>query len=255
MTTSALRLSCAAFIAAIGLLSAGCATTSGTQPAATPQYVVDAVASKERPAADVARDADRKPAELLALSGVKPGDKVLEFAGFGNYFTRLLSPIVGPKGSITMLDLPYTEARSGKASREFIAAHPNTQYVIADYNTAVLPQNLDSVFIVLYYHDLGIQKIDTAQLNAKIFKALKPGGIYFIVDHNAAPGASLADAQKIHRIDPAIIRKEVTAAGFELVTDSKLLANPGDDHSWQPFTAGKRGTTDQSVLKFRKPKK
>lgn len=266
MERTVLRLSFAALAATMGLACAGIATAAEPAaaapppkpyaiPAGTSASVRAAVEAKDRPAADVARDFDRKPAELLTLSGVKPGDKVLEFAGFGNYFTRFLSSIVGPNGSVTMLDLPYTEARAGKNSRDFVAAHPNTQYVVADYNTVELPQNLDAVLNVLYYHDLSIQKIDTAQLNAKIFKALKPGGTYFIVDHNAAPGAALADALKVHRIDPAIIKKEVTAAGFELVTDSKLLANPEDDHSWQPFTAGKRGTTDQSVLKFRKPAK
>jgi predicted methyltransferase len=225
-------------------------------PANVPDYVRKAVQSPDRTPAMTARDADRKPAELLALSGVKPGDKVVEFAGFGQYFTTMLSSIVGERGSILMVDLPYTEARSGAASREFVAKHPNTKYEIVDYNAVVLPENVDVVFNVLYYHDLSIQKptpIDTAALNAKIFKALKPGGVFFIVDHNAAPGSGTRDTETLHRIDPEVIRKEVKAAGFELVEDSKLLANPQDDHSWMVFAGGKRGTTDQAVLKFRKP--
>ena len=125
-----------------------------------------------------------------------------------------------------MLDLPYTEARAGVASREFVAKHPNTRYTVADYNTVELPQNLDVVLNVLYYHDLPLNKIDTAALNAKILKALKPGGIYFIVDHNAAPGSGMRDTEKLHRIDPAVIKQEVLASGFELVAESKLLANP-----------------------------
>ncbi len=203
----------------------------------------------------MARDADRKPAELLTLSGVKPGDKIVEFASFGQYFTNLLSPIVGDKGSVYMLDLPYTEARSGAASKAFVAAHPNSQYHLEDYNAAVLPENLDEVFIVLYYHDLGLNKIDTGALNAKIFKSLKPGGVFFVVDHNARPGSGRDDTQKLHRIDPAVVKQEITAAGFELVTESKLLANPEDDHTWMVFSPGKRGTTDQTVWKFRKPLK
>ncbi|MDR2215144.1 MAG: hypothetical protein LBE59_04805 [Nevskiaceae bacterium] len=257
----------AVLIAAMGaaLLSAGLTfaaapaaparpPTPYTIPASVPAYIRDAVNNPARPADQKARDGDRKPAELLALSGVKPGDQVLEFASFGQYFTTLLSSIVGSNGRITMLDLPYTEARSGEAGRAFATAHPNTRYQIADYNTAELPQNLDVVFNVLYYHDLPLNKIDTAALNAKILKALKPGGIFFVVDHNAAAGSGTNDVEKLHRIDPAVIKKEITAAGFELVEESKLLANPEDDHTWMVFSPGKRGTTDQSVFKFRKPK-
>src|SRR5690606_143961 len=168
-----------------------------------------------------ARDADRKPAELLALSGVKPGDKVVEFAGFGQYFTTMLIHIVGERGSVVMIDLPYTEERSGAASRDFVQKHPNTRYEIVDYNDVTLPTGLDAVFNVLYYHDLSLNKIDVAKLNAKIFAALKPGGIFFVVDHNAAPGSGTRDTERLHRIDPEVIRKEVKAAGFELVEDSK----------------------------------
>jgi predicted methyltransferase len=222
-------------------------------PANAPDYVRKAVQSPERTPAMTARDADRKPAELLMLSGVKPGDKVVEFAAFGQYFSTMLTSILGDKGMLYMYELPYMEARTGAASRDFVAKHPNSKFEIVDYNAMTLPESVDVVFNVLYYHDLPLNKIDTAALNAKIFKALKPGGTFFIVDHNAAPGSGTRDVEKLHRIDPEVIRKEVKAAGFELVEDSKLLANPSDDHSWMPFAPGKRGTTDQSVLKFRKP--
>src|SRR5690606_18072098 len=138
-------------------------------PAGIPDYIRNAVQSPDRTPAMTARDADRKPAELLALSGVKPGDKVVEFAGFGNYFTTLLSHIVGERGSVLMNDLPYTEERYGAASRDFVQKHPNTRYEIADYNEVTLPTGVDVVFNVLYYHDLPLNKIDTAKLNAKIF--------------------------------------------------------------------------------------
>jgi predicted methyltransferase len=220
-----------------------------------PKYVRHAVESPERPAAMTARDADRKPAELLALSGVKPGHRVVEFAAFGQYFTTMLSDIVGKKGMIYMYDLPYTEARAGAASREFVAKHPNTRYELVDYNAIQLPQKVDVVFNVLYYHDLPLNKISTGELNKKIYDALKPGGVFFVIDHNAEAGSGMRDTQKLHRIDPSIIKQEVTAVGFELVEESKLLANPEDDHTWMVFAPGKRGTTDQSVLKFRKPRR
>jgi predicted methyltransferase len=224
-------------------------------PAGIPDYIRKAVESKDRPAAATARDANRKPAELLALSGVKPGDRVIEFASFGQYFTTLISDIAGAKGMVYMIDLPYTEARSGAASRAFVAAHPNARYELVDYNAVELPQNIDVVFNVLYYHDLPLNKIDVAALNAKILKSLKPGGVFFIIDHNAAPGSGTRDTEKLHRIDPAIIKAEVLKAGFELVEESKLLAYPTDDHTQMVFAPGLRGMTDQSVFKFRKPAK
>ncbi len=224
-------------------------------PAKTPAYVRSAVESTSRSAEQKARDANRKPAEVLTLSGVKPGDRVVEFASFGQYFTTFLSDIAGPKGMVYMFDLPYTEKRAGEASRAFVAAHPNAKYELVDYNKLELPQHVDIVFNVLYYHDLFINDIDTAGLNARVFKSLKPGGIFFIVDHNARPGSGTSDTKKLHRIDPAIIKQEVTAAGFELVTESELLAHPEDDHTQMVFAPGLRGLTDQTIFKFRKPKK
>ncbi len=222
-------------------------------PAGTPAYVRSAVESTARSAEHEARDANRKPAEVLTLSGVKPGDTVVEFASFGQYFTTLLSDIVGPKGVIYMYDLPYTEQRAGAASRAFVASHANSKYELVDYNTLELPQNVDIVFNVLYYHDLPLNSIDTASLNKRIFESLKPGGIFFVVDHNAEAGSGTRDTKKLHRIDPAVIKTEVTAAGFELVEQSKLLAHADDDHTQMVFAPGLRGLTDQTIFKFRKP--
>lgn len=222
-------------------------------PASAPAYVKRAVESAQRSEDHKAIDGNRKPAEVLTLSGVKPGDTVVEFASFGQYFTKLLSDIVGPQGKVYMYDLPYTEQRAGAASRAFVAAHPNATYELVDYNEIKLPQNVDVVFNVLYYHDLPLNNIDTAALNKRIFDALKPGGVFLIIDHNAQPGSGMRDTKALHRIDPAVIRREVTAAGFELVEESKLLANPEDDHTKMVFAPGTRRLTDQSVFKFRKP--
>jgi predicted methyltransferase len=224
-------------------------------PKGTPAYIRKAVESPSRSAEQTARDVNRKPAEVLKLSGVKPGDQVVEFASFGQYFTTMLSDIVGPKGKVYMYDLPYTEKRAGEASRAFVAAHANAKYELVDYNALALPQNVDIVFNVLYYHDLPLNNIDTASLNKRIFESLKPGGIFFVVDHNAAPGSGTRDTKALHRIDPAIIKQEVTAAGFELVEESKLLAHAGDDHTQMVFSPGLRGLTDQTIFKFRRPRK
>ncbi len=223
-------------------------------PAGTPNYIKAAIADPARSPEQKARDANRKPAELLMMSGIKPGQTVVEFASFGQYFTTFLSDIVGPKGKVYMYDLPYTEKRAGEASRTFVAAHPNSQYQLVDYNTLELPQKVDEVFMVLYYHDLFINKIDTASLDTRIFNALKPGGTFLVVDHNAKPGSGTTDTPKLHRIDPAVIRKEVTAAGFRLVKESDLLAHASDDHTQLVFAPSLRGLTDQTVFVFRKPK-
>lgn len=233
----------------------GAAPAAYVVPASTPAYIRSAVESPDRSAEQRARDVNRKPAELLTLSGVKPGDHVVEFASFGQYFTTLLAAIVGPKGMVYMYDLPYTEKRAGEASRAFVAAHSNTRYELVDYNKLELPKKVDVVFNVLYYHDLSLNDIDTASLNARVFKALKPGGIFFVVDHNAAAGSGRRDTKALHRIDPEVIKQEVTAAGFELVEESQLLAHPEDDHTKMVFTPGLRGLTDQTVFKFRKPAK
>jgi predicted methyltransferase len=230
------------------------ATPAYVIPKKTPKYIQHAIESTDRSAEQKARDFNRKPAEVLTLSGVKPGDTVVEFASFGQYFTTLLSDIVGPKGMIYMYDLPYTEQRAGEASRAFVAKHANAKYELVDYNTLQLPSNVDIVFNVLYYHDLSLNNIDTASLNKRIFDALKPGGIFFVVDHNAAPGSGRRDTKAIHRIDPEVVKQEILAAGFELVEDSKLLAHAEDDHTKMVFAPGTRGVTDQSVFKFRKPK-
>jgi predicted methyltransferase len=222
-------------------------------PARTPENIAAAVKAADRTDEMRARDADRKPAETLTLAQVKTGDKMVEFAAFGQYYTTMLSAAVGPSGHVTMLDLPYTAQRAEAPSRAFVAAHPNTEYQLIDYNTMVMPIGLDAVHIVLYYHDLGLNSIDTAAFNKKVFDALKPGGIYFVVDHNARPGSGREDTQKLHRIDPEVIKQEVTAAGFVLEKQSDLLAHPADDHTLMVFSPDIRGKTDQTVFVFRKP--
>jgi predicted methyltransferase len=231
-------------------------------PAATPPYVVPAAApphirraieSPERTAEQRARDYHRKPAEILMLSGIEEGDRIIEIAAFGQYFTTMLLAAVGPSGHVDMYDLPYTEQFAGPASREFDAKHANAVYHQESYNDVTLPSNVDSVWNVLYYHDLKPQGVDTAAFNRKIFAALKPGGIYLIIDHKAEDGSGWRDAGTIHRMGVDTIKQEVLAAGFELKEESSLLANPADDRTKMVFTPGTRGTTDQAFFIFRKP--
>lgn len=222
-------------------------------PANAPAHIQRAVASAERTPAMTERDFNRKPAEMLMTARVQEGDRIAEIAGFGQYFTTMLAEAVGPEGHVYVFDLPYTAERSEAASTAFADAHDNVDYTLVDYNDIEFPSDLDAVHIVLYYHDLPLNDVDIAAFNQKVYDALRPGGIYFIVDHNAPDGTGTELTQSVHRIDPAVIREEVTAAGFELAEDSQLLRNPADDRTTMVFSPGTRGTTDQSVFVFQKP--
>ena len=130
------------------------ATPPYVVPAAAPAHVRRAIAAPDRTDEQRARDYHRKPAEILLASGIQEGDQIIEIAAFGQYFTTMLLAAIGPSGHVDMYDLPYTERFAGAASREFDAKHGNAVYHQESYNDAALPQNVDSVWNVLYYHDL-----------------------------------------------------------------------------------------------------
>jgi predicted methyltransferase len=246
------NLACAA-ATVLGAAAAVAQAPGYVIPAGTPAYVRAAVQSSERTSGMTERDAVRKPAETLTLSGIEPGQRVVEIAGFGQYYTTLLSAIVGEDGEVHVFDLPYTEARNGEAARAFAAAHPNTTYNLVDYNVAEFPDEVDMVFNVLYYHDLILNDIDTAAMNAKLYAALKPGGRYVVIDHKAEDGSGWRDARELHRMGAEKIVEEVTAAGFVLSVDSDLLAHPEDPRTAMVFAPGTRGVTDQAFFIFTKP--
>jgi predicted methyltransferase len=222
-------------------------------PANAAAHVRRAIESPDRTAEARARDYHRKPAEILIASGIEEGDRIVEIAGFGQYFTTMLAAAVGPSGRVDVYDLPYTEQFAGPASREFDAKHDNVAYHQQSYNDVELPQGVDAVWNVLYYHDLQPNGIDTAAFNRKILAALKPGGIFLVIDHKAEDGSGWRDAGTIHRMGVDTIKQEVLAAGFTLALESDLLANPSDDRTKMVFTPGTRGTTDQAFFIFRKP--
>jgi predicted methyltransferase len=227
---------------------------------AVPAYLTAALADKARPAADVARDPLRKPAEMLAFAGVKPGQKVVDFMMGSGYFTRILSPAVGPKGHVyayQSAEFIKFRAAYGTEQQAAVADYKNVTPLTAPVASAGLPDGVDVVLTVQNYHDLHLKAFPAGTadaVNKEIFKALKPGGVYLVADHAAAAGAPIEVADSLHRIDPAIVRKEVEAAGFKLAAeDDKLLANPNDPHTENVFR-GIRGHTDQFVMKFVKPK-
>lgn len=238
--------------AALALVVAGCGSGDAADaPMADVAAINAAVESGQRTPEMRDRDAGRKPVEVLSLSGIKMGDRVIELGSFGLYYTTILTTVVGRDGMVYMFDPPMIDAMAGDAAHTFTFSHHNAEYHPVAYADANFPSDVDIVYCILFYHDQQAMGTDTAVLNKKVFDALKPGGTYFIVDHKAEPGSGWRDAGTLHRIDPQTIIDEVTAAGFELEMQSDLLANPDDPHTAAVFTM--RGETDRAILKFRKP--
>jgi len=214
-----------------------------------------------RLARDVALDARRHGPEIAAFAGVKSGDKVIDLIPGGGYWTRTFARIVGPAGHVYGIwPKPYA-MESGSDVKRYAAAAGTPAFANVSASTQLAtsltaPEKVDLVFTSQNYHDYPdkfMGSIDPAVLNKAVFDALKPGGIYLIIDHAAAAGSGMRDTDTLHRIDPEIVKKQVTAAGFVFDGESKLLANVGDDHSKPVFDKSIRGHTDQFIYKFRRP--
>ncbi|GAA4483401.1 class I SAM-dependent methyltransferase [Gluconacetobacter asukensis] len=221
--------------------------------------IAAAVASKDRPDEDVARDADRKPASLLAFAGLKRGMNVADIMPGKGYFTRLFSNVVGGDGHVWAIVPTWLVAKKPAAADAVnaIAAMPvfaNVSVLVQPLDAIQVPKRLDLVWTSQNYHDIYYASGPDAALafDRSVFAALRPGGEFIVIDHVANPGAG-GDVAKLHRIDPAIIRQQVQAAGFHFESESKVLANPDDTHDLPVFDPAIRGHTDQVVLKFRKP--
>ncbi|MDZ4375017.1 MAG: class I SAM-dependent methyltransferase [Phenylobacterium sp.] len=241
-------------MAAVAVVSLGSAVAQ-----TAPSHVAAALADASRPAEEVARDATRKPAELLTFAEVKPGQKVADLVMGGGYFTRILSAAVGPTGHVTAYqpdEFVRFQASYGENQTKVAGAYGNVTALRSTFADLNLPDGLDLVLTVQNYHDLHLTPFpkDTAtKVNAEVFKSLKPGGLYVIVDHAAVAGSGLEPAMKVHRIDPAIVRQEVEAAGFKFDGESPMLRDPADPRTTNVFDPAIRGKTDQFVLRFRKP--
>jgi predicted methyltransferase len=166
---------------------------------------------------------------------------------------------VGPKGKVyAYQSAEFIKFRGAYADEQAkaVAGRDNVVPLAAPLSAVGLPEGLDLVLTVQNYHDLHLKPFPAgtaAGVNAQVFKALKPGGVYLVVDHAALPGAPIDAADKLHRIDPAIVKQEVQAAGFKFEGESPLLQNPADPHTVLVFDPSIRGKTDQFIYKFRKP--
>jgi predicted methyltransferase len=221
--------------------------------ASASQQLAAAVADTARPEADRARDADRKPAELLALTGIHAGAKVAEMLPGGGYFTRIFSKAVGPQGVVyAWVPAPAGGRDMGAAIRTLAAEPGYANIKVANLDPAApLPEKVDLVWTSLNYHDMRNRpNADLAPTNKMVFDALKPGGLYVVIDHAANKGAT--DSAALHRVDAELVKQDVTAAGFKLLQESDLLRHPADDRT-KATREIDRGKTDQFVLLFQKP--
>jgi predicted methyltransferase len=222
------------------------------------QAVVDA---PDRTPDDRALDEGRLPAEMLAFFGVREGQVVAELAAGGGYTSELLARAVGKTGKVYGHNTPFILERFAEkpwSERLATPAMKNVVRVDREFEDPLPPEakDLDGVFVNLFYHDTYWMGIDRAAMNRSVLAALKPGGIYGIIDHSAAKGHGADDTETLHRIEEAALIADVESAGFELVEQSHFLRNPDDDRSWSasPSAAGaRRGTSDRFALKFKKP--
>ena len=244
-------------IAAV-LATAACQTTAAqAPPTATSANIVAATADAARPQADKDLDADRKPAEMLAFGEVKPGEKIGELIPGGGYMTRNFSKAIGPTGKLYLFSGPPAAGRplGFQAILDDKTNYPNVTFIQTDFTTIAAPEPLDLVWTSQNYHDMHNpgRNLDITAANKAVFSALKPGGIYVVLDHSSAPGVAF-NAQ-LHRIDQDMVKKEVLAAGFEFVGESNVLRNPADPRDKTVFDPSIRHKTDQFMMKFRRPAK
>lgn len=221
---------------------------------AVPDYVAAAVADPAR-AEDAKDDARRHIAELVAFTGVKPGDKVLELVPGSGYWTRVFSKVVGADGHVYAA-VPEPMKKYSEETMTLPDSLPNVEVLVQPAAALATPAQVDVVFTAQNYHDYPdpfMGPTDPALLNKAVFAALKPGGTYIVIDHAAEAGSGLRDTDTLHRIDAALVKQQVEAAGFEYVGESAVLRNPADDHTLKVFDKAIRGHTDQFAYKFRKP--
>lgn len=260
----------------ISLLSlAGCNESPPAQPAAQapaatppataadPAAINAAITSTERLPGDADEDAWRKPGEVLAFLEVRPGMQVVDYFSAGGYYTELLSRAVGSTGRVIAYNNPEYLKFSGEKPNQRYGGErlPNVAQLTTPPEEAPFePNTLDGALFVMSYHDLHWRAkdgswpvIDPAQALAKLVPALKPGAAVVVLDHVAVAGSDPAvSVDALHRMDPALIKRDFAAAGLTFETQSSAFANAADDHTKPVFDPAIRHKTDQVLYRFRK---
>lgn len=231
--------------------------------AKAPSYIERAVADSHRPESDTALDPERKPVAMLEFAGIKPGMTVVDFIPGAGYFTRLFSKAVGPTGHVyafqpSDFDKLY---KTGKKPAIYAVAddpaYANVTVIHAPISSFVTPRLVDVVWTSQNYHDLHnvMQPAQVVEFDKRVFASVKPGGEFVVLDHRAKAGTGIADTGTLHRIDPAVVKREVEEAGFKYAGHSKVLENPKDALTLRVFDPKIRHHTDQFIYKFVRPKK
>jgi len=238
------------FLAAVACAAwlAGCA---GIPARVAPDYRA-IVASPDRTEADRQTDQRRNPELLLAFTGVRTGMKVLDMGAGAGYSTELLARAVGPGGTVFAQDSQAASPRAKEAfdERAKKPAMKNVVRITRDYDDPVPPgvQGLDLVTFFFAYHDTAFMNVDRAKMNRALFEALKPGAMLVIADHSSQAGAGTSVAKSLHRIEEAVLRREIEAAGFRLVAEADFLRHPEDPRDAIVFRP--KVPVDEFVLKF-----
>lgn len=228
--------------------------------AASQSRIAAALADPARPADQSTRDMARHPEKLITFARIKPRDTVVDFVMGGGYWTHILAAVVGPKGVVYAFQpLEFTKFRAAYADEQDAVAQvrANVRPIRTAFGAPGIAGPVDAIITVQNYHDMhlkGFPAETAAQANAKLFSMLKPGGTLVVVDHAAVSGSGLAAANALHRIDPAIVRQELEAAGFRFDGELDTWRNPADPHTASAFDPTIRGKTDQFAFRFRKPK-
>ena len=214
-----------------------------------------AVADPRRLASEIARDPLRQPLAMLKFMDLDAGDAIADIRPEEGYFTRLFAPVVGTTGHVYAFVPNQTAGRENAFGDTLAADYPNVTRLTGKLEEMAFDRPLDVVFMGEEYHDFVIPRfgVDVAAMNAAVFAALKPGGLYVILDHQAAEGAGVDVVGTLHRIEAAELRRQVEAAGFVFDGETAAVRNPSDDHTLSVFDAGIRGRTDRFVYRFRKP--
>lgn len=237
------------------LMTAETPADPAEQASATVNDHALAIADPLRPAAEVERDPLRKPAEMLAFARIQGGERIADIRPEEGYFTRLFARAVGPEGRVYAFVPNQTAARENGFGDTLASDYPNVTRVTGALEELSFAEPLDVVWMGQEYHDFVIDRfgVDVAAMNAAVFRALRPGGLYIILDHEAAPGAGISVVGSLHRIEGSALRVQVEAAGFIFDGESDAVRNPEDDRSLSVFDPAIRGRSDQFVYRFRKP--
>jgi predicted methyltransferase len=213
------------------------------------------LAAPDRSEADRTADKRRDPAPFLAFAAPRAGMKVLDMGAGGGYSSELMARAVAPNGTVFAQNPPDLGERAKGAfdTRMATPAMKNAVAVSAPFDDPVPPgvADFDLITFLFYYHDTAYMTVDRAQMNRKLFAALKPGGILVIADHAALPGQGISVVKTLHRIEESTLRQELEAAGFKLVATGDFWRNAADTHDFPSFTRDK--PVDNFVLKFQKP--